>query len=241
VIDVVLGEAMAEVAYQAYERLLLEEVKKGPIPRHVAIIMDGNRRFARLFGMDSIEGHRKGREKLEEVLEWCRDLGIRILTVYAFSTENFKRREEEVRYIMDMLRDGLYRVADDERTHRYRIRVRVIGRKHLLPEDVRKAAEYAEERTKDYSDFHLNLAGRGRHRRGRCETASLHGGPPRPGPHPQDIGGGEDIQLPAVAVRVLRTILLRHLLAQLQETGLPEGHKGLSAEGEEVWALGSFS
>jgi len=155
---VVLGEAMAEVAYQAYERLLLEEVKKGPIPRHVAIIMDGNRRFARLFGMDSIEGHRKGREKLEEVLEWCRDLGIRILTVYAFSTENFKRREEEVRYIMDMLRDGLYRVADDERTHRYRIRVRVIGRKHLLPEDVRKAAEYAEERTKDYSDFHLNLA-----------------------------------------------------------------------------------
>ena len=86
---------------------LLEQVKQGQIPEHVAIIMDGNRRFARGLGLPPKTGHIFGRDKLEEVLEWCFDIGIKNLTVYAFSTENFQRESNEVRELMDLCKNEL--------------------------------------------------------------------------------------------------------------------------------------
>ena len=77
------------------------------MPQHVAVIMDGNRRFAKEFGLTTAEGHIKGKDKLEEVLDWCMDLGIKILTVYAFSTENIHRDVEEVESLMDAVRGEL--------------------------------------------------------------------------------------------------------------------------------------
>ena len=70
---------------------LVEQIKQRPMPEHVAVIMDGNRRFAKQLGLDPNIGHMFGRDKLEEVLNWCFDLGVKNLTVYAFSTENFDR------------------------------------------------------------------------------------------------------------------------------------------------------
>ncbi|ASJ03166.1 UDP diphosphate synthase [Thermococcus profundus] len=144
--------------YDLYESYLLEKVKSGNIPRHVAIIMDGNRRWAKKLEKPPWYGHLFGSNKLEEILEWCRELGIRTLTAYAFSTENFKRSPEEVNALMNLFEKKFRELVSDERVHKYGIRVNVIGRKELLPENVREAAEEAERATKKYSNYTLNLA-----------------------------------------------------------------------------------
>ncbi len=154
---IISGE-LAETAYKAYEKKLLDIVKKGKIPEHVGIIMDGNRRFAKELGLGAVEGHEKGRDKLEEVLEWCRELGIKIVTVYAFSTENFKRSGEEVLHLMRLFVDSLKRAADDKRTHEYGMKIKVIGQTEMLPEEVKEAIRYAEDRTKHNGKFFLNVA-----------------------------------------------------------------------------------
>ncbi|WP_297499471.1 polyprenyl diphosphate synthase [Thermococcus sp.] len=144
--------------YDIYERYLLEKVKSGEIPRHVAIIMDGNRRWARRIEKPPWYGHLFGSKKLEEILEWCMELGIRTLTVYAFSTENFHRRKEEVEALMKLFEEKFKEVVRDERIHRHGVRVNIIGRKELLPENVRKAAEEAERATRKYTNYTLNIA-----------------------------------------------------------------------------------
>lgn len=145
-------------AYDFYESYLLERVKSGNIPKHVAIIMDGNRRWARKLEKPPWYGHLFGSNKLEEILDWCRELGIRTLTAYAFSTENFRRSPEEVNALMNLFEQKFRELVRDERVHRYGIRVNVIGRKDLLPENVRKAAEEAEKATRKYDNYTLNLA-----------------------------------------------------------------------------------
>ncbi|NPA47492.1 MAG: di-trans,poly-cis-decaprenylcistransferase [Thermococci archaeon] len=146
--------------YDLYERYLLEKVRANPdrIPRHVAIIMDGNRRWAKKFEKPPWYGHLFGSQKLEEILEWNRELGIKTLTVYAFSTENFGRRKEEVNALMNLFERKFLEILDNEKVHRYGMRVNVIGRKDLLPDNVRRAAEKAEEATRNYSNYVLNIA-----------------------------------------------------------------------------------
>ena len=145
-------------AYDLYEDYLLEKVKSGKLPNHVAIIMDGNRRWARKLEKPPWYGHFFGSQKLEEILEWCRELGIRTLTVYAFSTENFRRTPEEVNALMNLFEQKFKELVEDERVHKYGIRVNVLGRKELLPENVRKAAEEAERATRKYTNYTLNIA-----------------------------------------------------------------------------------
>ncbi len=145
-------------AYDLYEDYLFEKVKSGKLPNHVAIIMDGNRRWARKLEKPPWYGHFFGSQKLEEILEWCRELGIRTLTVYAFSTENFRRTPEEVNALMNLFEQKFKELVEDERVHRYGVRVNVLGRKELLPENVRKAAEEAERATRKYSNYTLNIA-----------------------------------------------------------------------------------
>ena len=77
-------------------------IRQGPVPNHIAIIMDGNRRFASQSNLPKQEGHRMGYEKLIDVIGWCKDCGVSVLTVYAFSLENLKRSEEEVSYLMSL-------------------------------------------------------------------------------------------------------------------------------------------
>ena len=154
-----VSKIVSDAAYQTYERRLLHSVKQGTIPHHVAIIMDGNRRFAREIGLgNTLEGHTKGRDKLEEVLEWCLEVGVRILTVYAFSTENINRPSEEVQHLMHLFAENFRRVGDDARVHQHKIKIRVFGDRDILPKEVREAIEYAEDRTKDYDEYGFNLA-----------------------------------------------------------------------------------
>lgn len=153
-----ITRVISDTAYQAYVSRLLKQIKAGKIPNHVAIIMDGNRRFARDLGMDPNQGHEKGRDKLEEVLQWCLDVGVRILTVYAFSTENLKRSKKEVDHLMRLFAENFREIGEDDRVHKHGIRVRVLGQRDLLPDDVRDAIAYAEEKTKDYDSYFYNIA-----------------------------------------------------------------------------------
>jgi len=141
------------------DRRLLEEVKKHKLPEHVAIIMDGNRRFAGRLGLDYNTGHQLGMDKFEEVAEWCFfDMGIKVLTVYAFSTENFKRGDKEVCAIMDLCAEALEKGVIDSRVHDNKIRIRVIGQLESLPKKVRNAAELIMDCTEGYNKHFLNIA-----------------------------------------------------------------------------------
>ncbi|MFH1774790.1 MAG: polyprenyl diphosphate synthase [Methanobacteriota archaeon] len=144
--------------YKSYEWMLEREVKNGRKPEHIAIIMDGNRRMAERLGLKPWQGHRMGAEKIETVLDWCLDLDIKTVTAYAFSTENFRRPEEEVEKLFDLFEEYFNKVAANEKIHRYKARVRAIGKTENFPERVKKAIKNAEEATKDYNNFHLNLA-----------------------------------------------------------------------------------
>jgi tritrans,polycis-undecaprenyl-diphosphate synthase [geranylgeranyl-diphosphate specific] len=150
-------EFLIRPAYGVYRRRLISEIKSRPVPTHVGIIMDGNRRLARNRGLPPQRGHEMGLHKAEEIVEWCHELGIRILTVYAFSTENFHRPKEEVDYLMSIFEKKFNEVPNDERFHRNRVRVRAVGDLSLLPERVIKAIERAEASTREYDDLLLNI------------------------------------------------------------------------------------
>jgi len=139
-----------------YEQLLDREI--GAVPTHVAIIQDGNRRYARKQGTKTPEGHRAGASTSEEVLNWCEELGIPELTLYAFSTENFDRPPEEREPLFDIIESKLYELADSKRVHDTEVCIRAIGEIERLPERVQAAIRFAETETKDYSRFRLNVA-----------------------------------------------------------------------------------
>lgn len=144
--------------YGSYETLLVKEIKDHPVPSHVAIIMDGNRRFAEKHGLMRYYGHVKGADTTENVLDWSFDLGIKQLTVYAFSTENFERTDDEKKKLFDLIGFKFDKICSDERTHSRRMRVRVLGQINLLPPDLKAAAKRAEETTKNYNGVYLNVA-----------------------------------------------------------------------------------
>lgn len=153
-----LSHAIAGAFRDATERRLLQLVGTAPVPRHLAIIMDGNRRYARGHGLLVQEGHVRGKEKLEEILNWCLEVGVRVLTVYALSTENLERQPGELGPLMDLFTNSFREIATDERVHRHHIRVRAFGNLALLPPTVREAIALAEEATKDYRDYSYNVA-----------------------------------------------------------------------------------
>ena len=142
---------------QDLDRISQEQIlAKGNLPRHIAIIMDGNGRWARMRGLDHIEGHRAGKASVRDVVEACGQLGVEVLTLYAFSTENWTRPRREVLALMRLLRDSLYEETDelDEKN----VRLMAIGRTDDLPRTSRRALAWAMERTEHNTGLTLNLA-----------------------------------------------------------------------------------
>ncbi|WP_143741306.1 polyprenyl diphosphate synthase [Methanosphaera sp. WGK6] len=145
--------------YSLYEWYISRNLDKTKMPKHVAIIMDGNRRYSKIQGnMNAIEGHRRGVDTLENVLEWCIDLGIDIVTVYAFSTENFNRTEKEVSDLMDLFVESFLSISTNKKIHKNKVRLKAVGKLDLFPEKVRDAIKNAEESTKEYKDRLVNIA-----------------------------------------------------------------------------------
>ncbi|WP_136716100.1 polyprenyl diphosphate synthase [Halorientalis salina] len=143
-------------ALQGYERLLRGEISG--TPDHVAVIQDGNRRYATRQGDEATDGYHAGAETTEQLLNWCDELEIQELTLYAFSTENFDRPEDQQEALFDLIEDKLYEFADAERVHEGKVRIRAIGETQRLPERVTDAIRYAEDRTRGYDALHLNIA-----------------------------------------------------------------------------------
>lgn len=115
--------------------------------KHLALIMDGNRRWAKEHGLPSFEGHRAGYERMKEVGEWCLARGVEVLTVFAFSTENWKRTQEEVSYLMDLLELALNKELDFFKQKN--VRIRVLGRREGLRPSIQRAIEQAEAQTEN--------------------------------------------------------------------------------------------
>ncbi|OPX71459.1 MAG: Tritrans,polycis-undecaprenyl-diphosphate synthase (GGDP specific) [Methanoregulaceae archaeon PtaB.Bin152] len=145
-----------EILSPLYERIIRLQCRH--IPHHIAIIQDGNRRYAKLQHLPRSVGHRVGAARTEEMLDWARELGIRHITLYSFSTENFQRDAEEVRDLFSLFKEKFQKVTDDPRVHREGIRVQIVGDRSLLPPDLREVIEKAEESTRAYSEYHLNVA-----------------------------------------------------------------------------------
>ena len=126
------------------------------IPTHIAIIMDGNRRWAKKRGLPSQLGHNQGAKALEDIAVLCQKKGIRYLTVFAFSTENWKRSEEEVNHLMELLAKSL--LDFDKKFDNRNVRIKLIGDSSPLPEKLKKGIWEIEERTKNNDGLTVNVA-----------------------------------------------------------------------------------
>ncbi|NMA05570.1 MAG: di-trans,poly-cis-decaprenylcistransferase [Acholeplasmataceae bacterium] len=134
----------------------MKKLLKGEIPNHLAIILDGNGRWAKKWGMPRTYGHKKGAENIFKIASLCDKLGIKMLTVYAFSTENFKRPKEEVDYLMNLPK--LLEEENKDRFTNHNIVVRQVGRKEKIPKSLKNMFDNLYEKTKDHTGLQLNIA-----------------------------------------------------------------------------------
>jgi len=149
------GESAGETAATS-EEALLARVARGELPCHVAIIMDGNGRWAESRSLPRIAGHRAGIASAREIVELCRELGVRVLTMFAFSSENWQRPIPEVRELMHLLEQYLKQELPTLKKHE--IRFRAIGRTAVLPASVRRGIGRVETETAQYEQMTMNLA-----------------------------------------------------------------------------------
>jgi tritrans,polycis-undecaprenyl-diphosphate synthase [geranylgeranyl-diphosphate specific] len=144
--------------YKIYEKWLWHQVKSGTKPEHIAVILDGNRRWASERSLNPWIGHHYGAEKIEDLLNWCLALDVKSITLYAFSTENFRRSPKEVEEIMRIAEEKLRTILEDESIHKNKVRVKAIGRLDLLPKKLQEMIRQVEESTRNYNEHFLNVA-----------------------------------------------------------------------------------
>ncbi len=147
---------LRELIEPVYERYLTSQCKH--IPNHIAIIQDGNRRYAKLKRKAISFGHEQGADRTEKVLEWSQELGIRYITLYIFSTENFNRGDQEVDALFDLFKEKLTSILKNENIHKFGVKIQMIGDRDLLPADLLDAVEKAEAVTAHYDNYILNMA-----------------------------------------------------------------------------------
>ncbi len=129
------------------------------LPQHIGFIMDGNGRWAKMRGLERSAGHREGAKTFKKIGEYCADIGIKYMTFYAFSTENWNRPKSEVKALMklfkDYLNDGEERIAENDIRQ---MKLRFIGEREALPKDLLKLIEKAERETAKYDKVTVNIA-----------------------------------------------------------------------------------
>ncbi len=144
--------------YRLYERWLWKQIENGPKPSHVAIILDGNRRWASRRGLPPWVGHRHGAKKVKEVLTWLLELNIKTVTLYVLSTENLKRKKEELENLLNVIRDNLKEALGSEVFDKYEVKFKALGKLDLLPADINEMIRKLEEKTRKYNKHFLNIA-----------------------------------------------------------------------------------
>jgi tritrans,polycis-undecaprenyl-diphosphate synthase [geranylgeranyl-diphosphate specific] len=144
--------------YRLYENRLNSQIEKGPIPGHIGIILDGNRRWAQNRSLTIDLGHTQGADVVERLLDWCHEIGIKSITLYVLSTENLLRSSEEVAELYRLIEERLKRLLNDARIYRYKVRVKGIGKFDLLPASMRAILAEVERKTADFDGHFLNIA-----------------------------------------------------------------------------------
>jgi len=134
------------------------EASSNSIPKHVGIILDGNRRFAKRLMLKPWKGHEFGAEKVKKLLEWSKDVGIKELTLYAFSYENFNRPKKEFEYLMDLFRKEFDKLIDNKDISKNEIKINFIGRLQLFPKDLKEKMYKIIDKTKNYNKYIVNIA-----------------------------------------------------------------------------------
>jgi len=135
---------------------MLVEIDMDRLPKHIAIIMDGNGRWAQKKGLPRIMGHKAGMETIKETVKACSDMGIKILTVYAFSTENWRRPQDEVSYLMNLLVE--YMRKEVNALHNNKVKIKVLGEVDILPSQTIKEIEEALKLTEKNEGLQFNIA-----------------------------------------------------------------------------------
>ena len=128
------------------------------MPKHIAIILDGNRRWAKRNLIMKIDGHFRGADAVEKLLDWCEELNIKIITLYVLSAENLNRKDDELDYLYELINERLHKLYNDPRIHKNRMKVKAICSIELLPDFLREILNKLEEVTKEYDDHYLNIA-----------------------------------------------------------------------------------
>ncbi len=144
--------------YRIYESFLSRSIKRDEVPKHIAIILDGNRRWASTKSIERVIGHIEGANTAEDLLEWCHEIGIRTITLYLLSTENLNRSPEELKELFELFTERLNKLLSDERIIRFKVRVKAIGRLELLTPKMQTILHEIELKTSDYSEHFLNIA-----------------------------------------------------------------------------------
>jgi short-chain Z-isoprenyl diphosphate synthase len=143
--------------YRLYERRLLAEVKERSMPRHLGLIQDGNRRYAQEAGISKLEGYRLAAAKTEEVLTWCTELEIPMVTLWWLSTENLSRHAEDVGAVVEVIERTMAEWIEGGLTERLGIRIRPIGELELLPASTLQALQHAQSATRYHNRILLNV------------------------------------------------------------------------------------
>jgi tritrans,polycis-undecaprenyl-diphosphate synthase [geranylgeranyl-diphosphate specific] len=134
-----------------------KESKNTNTPKHIAVIIDGNRRYAKKRLLPTFKGHEAGAEKVKEFLKWCRDLGVKETTVYVLSTENLKRSEEELNHLFRLFKKFFKETKDNKEIEEKKVKIRFIGDLSLVSEEIKKEAEELEEKTRNYNNYITNF------------------------------------------------------------------------------------
>ncbi len=126
-------------------------------PKHIAIIPDGNRRWAELHGLTKKEAYAKGIEHIADVLKWCREEDIHMLTMWGFSLENFRRDKTEINQLFDLFRHNLEKGFKSDEKNKYNVKIKFFGKISLLPKEIQEMIRKTEELTSKNSEYQLNL------------------------------------------------------------------------------------
>jgi len=151
--------SIKKILYFSYEKLLERDVKKDVLPTHLGLILDGNRRYAKEMGFEDVTmGHKEGARKLDDVLQWCANLGIKIVTIWVLSTENIRRDKEEVEGLLKVIQEKIEELAKSPVIKRNGFRIKALGRIDILPDELKIVIHNAENITQNHTNHILNIA-----------------------------------------------------------------------------------
>jgi short-chain Z-isoprenyl diphosphate synthase len=211
--------SLPDLLYGLYERRLAASLTHEAIPRHIGVILDGNRRWARLVGLDRSTGHRRGGDHIADLLRWSEEVGVEVVTLWMLSTDNLSRPSEELTELFRIIADTVGGLA---KTGRWRLQI--VGALDLLPDSAAEALRAAEAETAGVEGLHVNVAvGYG----GRREIADAVRAVLR-----EHAGNGTSLE------ELAETFTVEHIAEHLYTKGQPDPELVIRTSGEQ--RLGGF-